>query len=90
MTGHSWNKAYIKKMISCLLVLSGSFLLLEHIYNYGGVDLEIIGHEFWGICLIGAGILLCVKWKQLPALMRAITARDLKAILDEGEREKYK
>jgi len=81
---------YYKKLASGALIVCGSFLLLEHLFQFGGYDLEIIGHDFYGLVLITIGFLVSIKWKQLPTLMRAIKARDWTAILDEGERKKYK
>ena len=100
MTGYSWSKKYWKKMISGMLILSGGFLILEHLFNFGGFDLEILGHEYTGLFLIGIAFLLSntglfligiafllsMKWKQLPAFIAAIKDRNLKKIFDEGER----
>jgi len=86
MTGYSYSKPYIKKMISGLLIVSGSFLLLEHLFNFGGFDIELIGHEYIGIGMIIAAILISMKWKQLPAVLEAIRNREWKKIFDEGER----
>ena len=86
MTGYSWDKKYWKKMISGVLILSGGFLILEHLFNFGGFDIEILGHEYLGIFLIGIAFLLSMKWKQLPAVIQAIKDRNWKKILDEGER----
>jgi cytochrome b subunit of formate dehydrogenase len=87
MTGYSYSKSYIKKMISGLLIVGGSFLLLEHLFNFEGFDLEIIGHEWIGLFMIISALLLSMKWKQLPDLLKAIKNRDWKKILDEGERK---
>ena len=87
MTGYSWSWKYAKKMISGMLIVSGSFLILEHLFNFGGFDIEFLGHEYLGIALIGLAFLLSMKWKQLPAFIEAIKNRDWKKILDEGERK---
>ena len=87
MTGHSWNKKYWKKMISCLLFLSGAFLLIEHVYNFGGMDLEIIGHEYLGLLFIIIGFLLSLKWGQISEVRKAWKDRNLRKLLDEGERK---
>jgi cytochrome b subunit of formate dehydrogenase len=86
MTGYSYNLGYAKKMISGLLIVGGGFFLLEHLFNFGGFDIELIGHEYYGIAMIIAAFLLSMKWKQLPAVKQAIKDFNLKKILDEGER----
>lgn len=86
MTGYSWHKAYWKKMIGAMLILSGSFLIMEHLLNFGGFDFEVLGHEYTGIALIAIGFLLNMKWDQFPAFIKALKDRDLKKIFDEGER----
>lgn len=86
MTGYSYSIPYIKKMVSGLLIVGGTFLLLEHLFNFTGFDLEIIGHEYWGLGMIIIAFLLSIKWKQLPALLEAVKKREWKKVLDEGER----
>lgn len=55
-----------KKLGSMSLILVGTFLLLEHIYTYGGIDLlDILGHEWMGILLIVAGVLFANRWGRL-------------------------
>ena len=55
-----------KKLGSMGLIGFGSFLILEHIYSYGGVDLfDILGHEWMGIVLIVVGLLAANKWGAL-------------------------
>lgn len=87
MTGYSWSKQYAKKLISGMLIVSGSFLILEHLFNFGGFDIEILGHEYAGVFLIGLAFLLSMKWKQLPTFVVALKAGDWKKVLDEGERK---
>ena len=90
MTGYSWSWKYNKKIFSGLLIVGGVFLLLEHLFTFGGFDFfDIVGHETIGSLMIFFGVLLSVKWHQIPMFIRAVKARDWKAILDEGEREKY-
>lgn len=86
MTGYSYSIPYIKKMISGLLIVGGTFMLLEHLFNFSGFDLEIIGHEFYGMGMILIAFLLSIKWKQLPAVLEAIRKHEWKKVLDEGER----
>ena len=78
---------YYKKLGSGLLIVAGSFLLLEHLFNFSGFDLEILGHEYYGIGLIVSGFLLSLKYKQIPALLKAIRNRNWHAVMDEGERK---
>ena len=81
MTGCSYNIDYIKKIVSGLLIVGGSFLLLEHLFNFGGFDIEIIGHEYYGFGMIIAGFLLSIKWKQLKDIKK------IGDIVDEGDRK---
>jgi len=55
-----------KKLGSMGLVGVGAFLILEHIYSYGGIDLwDLLGHEWMGIVLVVAGCLTANKWGRL-------------------------
>lgn len=78
---------YYKKIVGALLIIGGSSLLLEHLFNFGGFDIEILGHEFYGIVMIVIGYLLCIKWEQKEAVIDAMGRRELHAVLDEGERK---
>ena len=78
---------YYKKLTAGLLIVGGSFLMLEHLFRFGGFDIELLGHEYYGLILIGSGFLLALKWKQLDGLKRTIKERNIHAILDEGERK---
>ena len=86
MSGYSYNIKVIKKLISLILIVSGSALMIEHLFTYGGFDIEIIGHEVIGLGMIVIALLLSMKWKQLPAFIDAIKKREWRKILDEGER----
>ncbi|MHA1302315.1 MAG: hypothetical protein ACTSPI_01250 [Candidatus Heimdallarchaeaceae archaeon] len=45
--------------ISLVLILSGLYLLLEHMYSYGRWDLlDILGHETFGILLLCMGLFI--------------------------------
>ena len=60
---------YYKKLISMVLIVSGSALMLEHLFEYGGFDLlDFAGHEYYGLALIGVGFLLSMKWSQWKTL----------------------
>lgn len=77
---------YYKKLVSGLLIIGGGFLILEHLFSFSGFDLELLGHEWYGLIMIIIALLLSMKWKQLPALLKAIKEKDIWKILDEGER----
>ena len=76
---------YYKKLVSGCLIVIGSFLLLEHLFQFGGFDIELLGHEYYGIAMLVIAFLLSLKWKQLPALFKS---KSLIEVLDEGERRK--
>jgi len=79
---------YYKKLLSGLLIIGGCFLLIEHLFTFGGFDIELLGHEYYGISMVILGFLLMLKWRQLKDIVKAIKRRDVKGILDEGERKK--
>ena len=55
-----------KKLGSISLIGVGSFLLIEHIYSYSGIDFwDLLGHESIGIVLIIVGILTANRWGRL-------------------------
>ena len=59
-------KKEFKKLGSIILIAAGSFLLIEHTYSYGGIDLlDILGHEWLGIILLVTGV-ICAnrKWRE--------------------------
>ena len=59
-------KKEFKKLGSISLILVGVFLIVEHIYTYGGIDLfDILGHEWFGILFILTGVLTANKWRNL-------------------------
>jgi len=86
MTGYSYSTKYAKKIVSGLLIVGGSFLLMEHLFNFGGFDIELIGHEYYGVIMILIAFLLSMKWGQLPAFLKAIKKGEWRKALDEGER----
>ena len=46
-----------KKLTSMAFIIIGAFLMLEHIYSYGGIHLlDFLGHEWIGIYFILTGI----------------------------------
>jgi len=78
---------YYRWLISGALLAVGNFLLWEHFIRFGGFDLELLGHEYYGLALILLGFLIAIKWNQLSGLMKAIRERNWEAMLDEGERK---
>lgn len=55
-----------KKLGSISLIIVGVFLIVEHIYTYGGIEfLDILGHEWFGILFIVAGLLWANKWGSM-------------------------
>jgi len=51
-------KKEFKKLGSIILIGAGTFLIIEHIYSYGGIELvDFLGHEWIGIFLIIAGLI---------------------------------
>lgn len=78
---------YYRKLIGALLIIGGGALVLEHLFNFGGFDLELLGHEVYGIVMIVIGYLVCLKWEQIGGVKKAWKDRDLHKLLDEGERE---
>ena len=77
---------YYKWLISGGLIATGNFLIFEHLCRFGGFDIELMGHEWYGLIMITAGMLLSLKWRQLKGVIKAIKERDIRKILDEGER----
>ena len=86
MTGysHSWN--HNKKLLGLAMFVGGISLLIEHLFTHGGFDLELLGHEWYGIAAIFLAFAINIKWKQLPAFIKAIKDRNFWKIIDEDER----
>lgn len=66
-TKENWKRLspYYRKVISGVLIVGGSFLMLEHLFEFGGFDLlDFIGHEYYGLGAIIAGLLISMKWEQ--------------------------
>ena len=55
--------------------------MLEHLFVFGCYDIEVLGHEYYGLALIIFGFLLNVDWRQLKDI------RQLKDLIDEGLRK---
>lgn len=60
---------YHKKLASGLLIVGGTFLMLEHLFMYGRFDLlDFVGHEYYGLGMIIIGFLISVdisQWKTM-------------------------
>ena len=70
-TKENWRKLlpYYKKLIGAGMIVLGAFLMLEHLFQFGGFDmLDFIGHEYYGVGLILGALLLCMKWGQWKEL----------------------
>ena len=62
MTDLSYIKKEWKRLGSLMLLISGSFLVIEHVWTYGFITLkDFLGHEWLGIGLIIAGLLAANK-----------------------------
>ena len=77
---------YYKWLVSGTLLTVGNFLIFEHFIRYGGFDIELLGHEWYGLGLVLIAMLLSIKWGQLKGLIKAIKEKNIRKILDEGER----
>lgn len=70
-TKENWHrlKPYYKKLLATCLILSGSFLIIEHIWTFGQVDLlDVLGHESYGILMIIIAFLMMIDWGQWKSL----------------------
>lgn len=55
-------KGYSKNLWGIVLILMGTFLLVEHIWTWGELAFwDFIGHEWLGFILILAGIILNIN-----------------------------
>ena len=88
MTAYSWSFSYAKKLVGAMLIISGCFLLLEHLLTFGGYDIELFGHEYLGIALILIAFLMNVKREQWKAFVEAVRKGEWRKVLDEWERRK--
>lgn len=88
MSGNSWSFPYAKRIVGGMLILSGAFLLLEHLFTFGGFDIELFGHEYLGIAMILSAFLMNVKREQWKSFIEAVKKREWRKVLDERERRK--
>jgi len=60
-----YNKKYLKNVYGSLAIVGGTFLILEHIWNWGGLTFfDFWGHEWLGFVLLISGILVNVNFKR--------------------------
>jgi len=81
MSGYSWDGRYIRKLLGGVCIVSGGFLLLEHLFTFGHFDIEVLGHEYYGLALVIFGFLLNVDWSQVRSI------RSWRDLIDEGLRK---
>jgi len=81
MSGYSWDWRYIRKLLGGVCIVSGGFLLMEHLFVFGHFDIEVLGHEYYGLVLIIFGFLLNVDWSQVRSI------RSWRDLIDEGLRK---
>ena len=70
-TKENWHrlKPYYKKLFATCLILSGSFLIIEHIWTFGQTDLlDLLGHETYGILMIIIAFIMMIDWHQWKSL----------------------
>jgi len=71
MTQEQKDKAYpyYKRLTSLVLIVGGSALMIEHLFQYDGFDVcDLAGHEYYGLAMIVTGFLLSMKWGQWKEL----------------------
>ena len=83
-----YMKKEFKKLGSIGLIGFGTFLLIEHIYSYGGIDLwDLLGHEWLGIILVISGILSANRWGRLKLKEGLVHTKDkIKYIIKGGKK----
>ena len=60
---------YCKKPVSAALIMGGTGLMMEHLFTFDGFDLlDFWGHEYLGLGMIVAGLLVSTKWRQWKEL----------------------
>ena len=61
----NYIKKEFKKLGGIILIGVGAFLIIEHIYTYGRINFfDFLGHEWFGMYFIVAGLLLANQWSQ--------------------------
>ena len=56
--------SYNRRLTGSAFVLVGAGLLIEHIYRWGFQFWDFIGHEWFGLLLIIAGIFIVMDWDK--------------------------
>lgn len=70
-TKENWKRLspYYKRLASGMLLVGGSFLMIEHLFMFDGFDLlDFVGHEYYGLGMIIIAFLLSMKWGQWKSL----------------------
>lgn len=70
-TKENWHRLapYYRKLVSACCILTGGFLMLEHLFTFGGFDLlDFVGHEYYGLGLILLGFGVSMNWSQWKEL----------------------
>jgi len=61
--------SYHRKLASGLLIVGGTFLMLEHLFTYDRFDLlDFVGHEYYGLGIITIGFLVSIEWSQWKSM----------------------
>ena len=56
---------YNKNLAGIIMILVGTFMLIEHIWTWSEVAFfDFIGHEWFGIILIAIGMLINTNWSK--------------------------
>ena len=56
------KEGYYRALGASLSIIAGAFLLLEHIWSWGGADVDDpMGHETYGMILMGIGYLIVAR-----------------------------
>ena len=70
-TKENWRRLtpYYKNLTSGVLIVGGSFLMIEHLHKFGGFDLlDFVGHEYYGFGMILLALFLSMKWHQWESM----------------------
>ena len=70
-TKENWKRLspYYRRLASGVLLVGGSFLMIEHLFMFNGFDLlDFAGHEYYGLGMIIIAFLLSMKWGQWKTL----------------------
>ena len=55
---------YYRKHLATIMFLISSYLMIEHIWSFGGIDLyDFVGHEWYAIILFVISVIIAPKLK---------------------------